>query len=160
MLEIAKILTTHGLNGVVKLQSFSKNPDDVFGYTLYNSNKEEMPCKKVGLTSKKDIFLAKFDNINSIDEARNYRNSTLFIEKDNSNNINNSTIYINDLIGMTVMSDDKVGKIIEFSNYGAGDIVDIKWDGGKIESILFDKNIIKNFDRDKNILTIETPEYI
>ena len=117
-----------------------------------------MICKKVGLTSKNDIFLAKFDNINSIDEAKNYRNTILFSKKNESNN--NSEIYINDLIGMSVTSNGKTGKIIEFSNYGAGDIVDIQWDNGKIESILFSKNIIKNFDRNKNIISIETPKYI
>ena len=160
MLEIAKILTTHGLNGVVKLQSFCENPDDIFGYTLYDFNGEKMPCKKVGLTSKKDVFLAKFDNIDSIDEARNYRNTTLFVKKDDLNNADDSVIYLNDLIGMTVVSANKTGKITGFSNYGAGDIVDIKWDNGGVESIIFDKNIIESFDKDKNIISIKTPEYI
>ena len=158
MLEIGKILTTHGLNGVVKLQSFCENPEDIFNYSLYNSDEKQMICKKVGLTNKNDIFLAKFDNINSIDKAKNYRNTILFSKKNESNN--NSEIYINDLIGMSVTSNGKTGKIIEFSNYGAGDIVDIQWDNGKIESILFSKNIIKNFDRNKNIISIETPKYI
>lgn len=159
MIEIGKILTTHGLNGILKLQSFCENPADIFNYKLYNSNKEQMPCKKEGLTSKKDVFLAKFDNINSIDEARNYRNTLLFIKKSDLD-IDDTEIYINDIIGMSVISNKKTGKIIDFSNYGAGDIIDIQWDNGKTESISFNKNIIKSFDKDKNILNIETPVYI
>lgn len=160
MLEVAKILATHGLEGVVKLQSFCENPNDVFSYILYDSNKKEMFCRKVGLTSKKDIFLAKFDGINSVDEAKNYRNTILFAKKDDLGDNDSSAIYINDLIGMSVISGDKIGKIVEFSNYGAGDIVDIEWNNGKTESILFNKNIVKSFDKDKKILTIETPEYL
>ena len=53
MIEIGKILTTHGLDGAVKLQSFCENPEDIFNYNLFIFNNQPISCKKVGLTSKK-----------------------------------------------------------------------------------------------------------
>ncbi len=158
MIEIGKILTTHGLDGAVKLQSFCENPEDIFNYNLFIFNNQPISCKKVGLTSKKDVFLAKFENISSIDEAKKYRNTILFTKEDDLDN--DSMMYINDLINMSVISNGKVGKITEFSNYGAGDIIDIEWEDGKKESILFNKNIVNSVDKDKNIINIKTPEYI
>ena len=69
-------------------------------------------------------------------------------------------MYINYIINMSVISNGKVVKITEFSNYGAGDIIDIEWEDGKKESILFNKNIVNSVDKDKNIINIKTPEYI
>ena len=103
LILIGKILATHGLNGNVKLESFCENPQDIFGYTLYNNKGEAMPCKQVGKTSNPTIFLVKFDNINSIDEAKEYKNFEIFIKRKDLKELDKNQFYISDLIGKKVI---------------------------------------------------------
>ncbi len=142
---IGKILTTHNLNGNVKLLSFTEEPEQIFQYNLYDKDDNLMKCKKVGLTSKKNVFLAKFKGIDSIEEARNYRNFEY-------------ELYINDLIGMEVNGDGKIGKIENLYNYGASDVIEIRWDDDKLESIPFNDDFIK--DIKDGIVYINLPKYI
>lgn len=155
---IGKILTTHNLNGNVKLLSYAEEPEEIFKYTLYDSNNNLMECKKVGLTSKKDTFLAKFKGIDSIEEARKYRNFELFVDRNDLEEPEEDELYINDLIGMEVNGDGKIGKIENLYNYGAGDVIEIRWNNNKLESIPFNDDFVKEI-KDK-VVYINLPKYI
>ncbi len=155
---IGKILTTHNLNGNVKLLSFTEEPEQIFQYNLYDKDDNLMKCKKVGLTSKKNVFLAKFKGIDSIEEARNYRNFELFVNRDELEELDENELYINDLIGMEVNGDGKIGKIENLYNYGASDVIEIRWDDDKLESIPFNDDFIK--DIKDGIVYINLPKYI
>lgn len=158
LILIGKILATHGLNGNVKLESFCENPQDIFGYTLYNNKGEAMPCKQVGKTSNPTIFLVKFDNINSIDEAKEYKNFEIFIKRKDLKELDKNQFYISDLIGKKVITDTKNGVVDKSYNYGAGDVIEVKWNDGKIESIPFNETYIKDIQED--VIYIELPTYI
>lgn len=158
LILIGKILATHGLNGNVKLESFCENPQDIFDYTLYNNNGETMPCKQVGKTSNPTIFLVKFDNINSIDEAKEYKNFEIFIKRKDLKKLEKNQFYISDLIGKKVIADTKNGVVDKSYNYGAGDVIEVKWNDGKMESIPFNETYIKDIQED--VIYIELPTYI
>ena len=158
---IGRILSTHGLIGNVKLESFCENVTDIFNYELFDKNYNKMSCKKVAKTNKYNVFIVKFENINSIEEAEKYRNFEIFTKKDNLEEINDNQVYINDLIGMVVNGDNKTGIVNDVYNYGAGDSIEILWDDNKkLESIPFTKDFIKKIDKENKILYIDLPKYI
>ena len=158
LILIGKILTTHGLNGNVKLESFCENPQDIFSYNICDNSGNNMPCKQVGKTSNPNIFLAKFDNINSIDEAKEYKNFELFVKREDLEELEDNQFYVNDLIGMKVLADNKEGIVDSSYNYGAGDVIEVKWSSGKMESIPFNDTYIKKIEN--NTIYIELPTYI
>ncbi len=155
---IGKILTTHNLNGNVKLLSYAENPEEIFQYKLYDKNNNFMECKKVGLTSKRDTFLAKFKGIDSVEEARKYRDLELFVDRNELKELEEDEIYINDLIGMKVNGEGKIGKVENLYNYGASDVIEIRWDNNKLESIPFNDDFVKEI-RD-GVVYINLPKYI
>lgn len=156
---IGKILSTHNLKGDVKLLSYCENPEDIFNFSLYDKNNNEMKFRKIGLTSKKNIFLAKLENSNSIEEARKYINSELFIKRENLEKTKENETYINDLFNMKVDGDGKIGIVENVYNYGAGDVIEIRWEkNNKLESIPFNKNFIKEIK--ENTIYINLPSYI
>lgn len=155
---IGKILTTHGLDGNVKLESFCEEANDIFTFNLYDSNGNSMPCKQVGKTSNPAIFLAKFDKINSIDEAKEYRNFELFIKREDLEDLSDDQFYVSDLIGMKVVAEDKEGIVDSSYNYGAGDAIEVKWNDGKMESIPFNDSYIKKVENE--VIYVELPTYI
>lgn len=160
MIKIGKILKSHGIKGVVKLASFCEIPEDIFNIELFDLNGTIMKCCKAGLTNRQDIFLAKFDCMNSIEDTIKYRNFELFMNKDDLPNTNDNSIYMVDIIGMYVLDDKKHGVVESVSNYGAGDILDIKWDDSKNESILFTKDFIEKIDKKTNTIKIKRILYI
>lgn len=160
MIKIGKILKSHGIKGAVKLASFCETPEDIFNIELFDLNGTVMKCHKVGLTSKLDIFLAKFDCMDSIEDTIKYRNFELFMNEDNLPNINDNSIYMVDIIGMSVLDDKRHGIVESVSNYGAGDILDIKWDDNRNESILFTKDFIEKIDKKTNTIKIKQTLYI
>lgn len=177
MIKIGKILTSHGLNGDVKLASFCEKPEDIFNIKLYGEDGTPMPCHRVGSTSYPDIFLAKFDSMNSSKDTIPYRNFYLFMDEKTSKTdaAADNFIYLEELIGMTVTDGERRGKILAISNYGAGDIMDVSWEIGKdddtttttveaatktMESILIADNLLENVDRAGKIVRIRKVEYV
>lgn len=158
-ISIGKILSTHNLEGNVKLLSFMDEPEDIFNYKLYDKNNRVMKCKKVGITSKKDVFLAKFDGIDGVDEARKYRNLELFIDRSDLDDTGEDEFYINDLMGMKVNGDGKTGKVENVYNYGASDVIEVRWDkNNKLESIPFNKEYLKKIEN--GVIYVNLPTYI
>ena len=153
---IGKILTSHGLNGNVKLESYCENPTDIFNYELFDINNNKMVCKQVGKTSSSNIFLAKFDTINSIEEAREYKNFEIYTKRKNLEELNDNQFYVDDIIGLKVIGGDKNGVVDNFYNYGGGDTLEVKWNDGKMESIPF--GYVKEIK--DSIIYIELPTYI
>lgn len=158
LILIGKILSSHGLNGNVKLESFCENPTDIFEYDLYDKNGNLMSCKQVGKTSNSSVFLAKFDIINSIDEAQEYRNFDIYTKRENFEALDDNQFYVEDLIGRKVLADKKSGVVDNFYNYGGGDTLEVKWDNGQLESIPFNNDYIKEIK--DNVIHIELPTYI
>ena len=157
---IGKILTTHGLIGNIKLESFCENPEEIFSYNLYTNNGNKISCRKVGKTSKNNIFIAKIDGVNSIDEAMELKNNEIFVKREELQETEEDEVYIDDLLNMKVNGDGKTGSIIDVYNYGAGDVIEIKWDDNKIESVPFTKDFIKDVDKENNIIYINLQKYI
>ncbi|MDR2077899.1 MAG: ribosome maturation factor RimM [Rickettsiales bacterium] len=160
MLLVGKILSSHGLGGNVKLMSLFGNPGDIFNYRITDKNGKVMKFSKVGATARQDIFLAKFEQINSIEDARKYSNFELFAETSELPAIGEDEVYLEDLVGMSVIGGDKRGVVDSVANYGAGDLLDITWDDGKTESILYSDNFIEYVDKNNRIITINPPNYI
>jgi 16S rRNA processing protein RimM len=160
MLLVGKILSSHGLAGNVKLISFFEEPEDIFKYKIVDGNKKIMKFKRIGSTARKDIFLVKFEQLNSIEEAKKYSNFELFAEIDELPTADKNEVYLEELIAMAVVGGERRGVVTAVSNYGAGDMLDIRWSDGRLESILFNDSCIKCVDKNNRVITIDPPYYI
>ena len=60
-------------------------------------------------------------------------------------------IYIDDLIDMNVNGEGKLGKVVDVYNYGASDVVEIKWEDGKTETVPFTEDFIQEIDKNNNV---------
>ena len=50
--------------------------------------------------------------------------------------------------------------LVDGYNYGASDVVEIKWEDGKTETIPFTEDFIQEIDKNNNTLYINLPKYI
>lgn len=130
MIEIAKILKPQGIKGEVKAMPLT-NVLAVFN--LLKScvvGQKTMNVEHISL--RQGYVYIKFDEIKTRNDAENYRNQTIKVEKELLESAKDSEDFlIDDLIGM-VLHDEKgeiVGQIIDVINYGSSDIFIIEKDG-------------------------------
>ena len=75
--NVAKILTTHGLNGEVKVAVITDFPEERFkpGSVLSIKGDEERVLTVESARTFKQFWLVKFEEITDIDQAEKLRNS-------------------------------------------------------------------------------------
>ncbi len=136
---VAKILTSHGVKGFVKLESYMEKPRDIFNYSdnLYDANNKKFKINFVG-TAKPNIFITKVDGIDDMDVAKSYRNTELYMDMDLLPDAGEDEFYYNELIGLKARSTNgkSEGVVVGVDDFGAGTVVEIKWDGEKMEESL------------------------
>jgi 16S rRNA processing protein RimM len=129
---IGKITSSHGIKGQVKILSLCQNPQDIQNYQpLFDKNDQEL---KIKITSKpqganKNIFIATISGVIDRNQSEALHNDEIFVNKDQFQETQDDEFYCSDLIGMNVVDEnkDKIGKVIDVVNYGAGDIVEIEF---------------------------------
>ena len=155
---IAKVLTSHGVKGFVKLESYMEKPKDIFNYSnvLYDKHNKQFKIKFIG-TIKPNVFITQIDGISSPEVAKSWRNTELYIDINLLPKIDDE-FYYNELIGMEVVSsnNNSRGKIIGIDDYGAGTVVEIK---DEIEGTTFTYTVLGPWesDPDKNIISVTAP---
>lgn len=125
-LEVGKIVNTHGLKGEVKIVTWTDSPDvfEDLEYVFTNKKKEEIKLDITNIKYQKNNIIAKFSQINSIEEAETFKNCVLTAERSMLGELPEGVYYIADLIGCTVFDDkdEELGKISDVFNTGANDI--------------------------------------
>lgn len=154
---IAKILKPHGVRGAVKVQSFAQVAQNIFNMNLYDSDGKKILLK---LLYKKDsFFIAKIDSVEDMDAAKNISNNYLFANTKEFPELKEDEFYISELIGRTVYGTDKnqIGIVHQVHNFGAGDLLEIKFTTGESEMIIFDVYNFPIVNNKEIVLDIERP---
>lgn len=140
MIEIATIVKPQGIKGEVKAAP-STNVVDVF-----DAIKECLVGKEVmhvsRLSFRQGFLYIKFDEIKTRNDAENYRNASIKIDKKILEDVKNDDDFlIDDLIGFVLYDDkgDMVGQIVNVLNYGATDIFVVEKEGRTYEIPYVDK---------------------
>ena len=125
-LEVGKIVNTHGLKGEVKIVTWTDYPEvfEDLEYVFAKKKTEEIKLNLKNIKYQKNNIIAKFSEINSIEEAEIFKNCVLTAERDMLGELPEGVYYIADLIGCEVFSDEgeNLGKISDVFNTGANDI--------------------------------------
>ena len=128
---VAKILTAHGVRGLIKLDCFLEDPKTLESYNPLTSKDGKAFTIRLK-NSLKGQFLAEIEGVSDRTEAEKYRHIELFIDRDKLPDLDEGH-YIDDLVGLDVQDNNgqKIGKIISVENFGAGDLVQIEPVNGK-----------------------------
>ena len=154
---VAKVATTHGVKGLVKLHVFVEDIN-LLKNTIYKS---ETGNDKLGVTLKNATakhWLAEIENITDRTQAEALRGTNLYIDKEHLPEIDDGEFYISDLIGLTAANKEnkEIGKIIAVENFGAGDLLEIKPSASESFYLPFTDDTVPEILEDKII--IEIPE--
>jgi len=157
--SVGKILNFHGVRGEAKV-GYSKNQKDFMEslsdvYILKDNQYLPFTVKSIKFNNK--FAIIKFDGIDTVNDIAEYKNCLIFVEEDEiREKLNEDEFLIDELVGMTVISDEKqVGTVIGVSNNGANDLLSVKSNTGKICLVPFVKAIVPNVDIKSKEVTVE-----
>ena len=128
LIEIGRIVGTHGIRGEVKLLAWTDDIYDLLdikAFYLKDGTALSVEQSRV----HKNALIIKFWEISDMNEAESKRGIMLYTEK---TPLPDGRFYIKDLIGLDAVTEGVVfGKLTDVFNTGANDIYEIKTDGGK-----------------------------
>lgn len=159
LLEVGKIINTHGLRGEVKVIPWTDTPD-VFEdlETLYLKNNDVLTISSVKY--QKNNLIVKFKELGDINEAEKLKNQVLYAERSALGELPDGVYYIADLIGLSVRKEtgEEVGKINDVLQTGANDIYVVAREGAKDLLVPVIPNVVLSVDIDGGEVTVSLPD--
>lgn len=152
LIEIGKIVNTHGLKGEVKVVPWLDYPEVFESFEqVYTENKNNV-YKVKNVRYQKANIIVKFDGLDDINEAEKLKNTTLYVEKSLFDNLPEGTYLIADIIGLEVFEDGvSFGKVTDVFSTGSNDIYVVEKKGSKplllpiIDGVLEQVNIEEGY---------------
>lgn len=157
--KYAKITASHGLKGLAKMLVFGEDASLLScEIPLYTS---ETGDETLGITLKNPLgkyVLVAIDGVNDRNGSDAIKGTEIWVDKAALPEINDDEFYVSDLIGLAAVdqSGKALGKVIDFANYGAGDLLDIALSNGEEIMVPFNKD--ETGDITDYSIVILTPE--
>tara|TARA_B100000795_G_scaffold168733_1_gene127113 strand:+ start:75 stop:590 length:516 start_codon:yes stop_codon:yes gene_type:complete len=130
---MGKVLVPYGINGWVKVYSFTEKLESFLTYKKLFLSKDqknwlEIKVKDIKVHGKS--IIAKFSEIADRTQADNYRNYLIGVPKDCLPQLNEDEYYWNDLIGFEVLNlqNFSFGLVDTYIETGANDVIVVKGD--------------------------------
>lgn len=131
MLEIGKVVNTHGIRGELKIQPWCDDPEiyDELEYIYIDGKKYNITRNRL----HKNCEIVAVEGINNINEAELLKNKIVTVEREALPELPEGTYYIADLLGLKVKTADGevLGVIEEVISTGSNDVYQVKREGKK-----------------------------
>ncbi|MDP4001975.1 ribosome maturation factor RimM [Methylobacterium sp. NEAU K] len=155
----------HGLNGEVRLKSYTGDPRAIAGYgALLTSDGRTLTLSDVRPApgSSPDMLIARVKGVGGRNEAEALNRVALFVPRDRlAEPEDDDEVYAADLIGATAVDEagTTVGTIVAVPNYGGGDLLELRPAlGGATALLPFTKAFVPSLDLAQRRVTVVLPE--
>ncbi len=145
MLEIGKIVNTHGLKGEMRFTPWCDGVDFLKAVKSVIINDRQYMLK--GVKEHKNVFIIKLDGIDDINDTPEFINQIVYAKRADLPELPENTYFIKDLIGLSVYNDETyIGEISDVFSTPANDVYVVKQDSGKDILIPAIKHIVKSIN--------------
>ena len=152
---IAKIQAHQGLNGWLKVYSYSESKKKFANYKhFFVMNNESYTCLDIEDTVINKSIKIKFKIFNSREDSDQYIGNNLYVDREQLDVLEDNQYYWNDLIGLNVYLDDgkKVGVLGEIIETGSNDVLVIKGDKEILVPYIIGESVKKVMIEEKKII--------
>jgi 16S rRNA processing protein RimM len=156
---VGQILGAHGVRGLVKLASFTEDPEAIaqYGDLTDEAGGRLFPVELVG--ANKGHWIARIAKVDDRDAAQALSGTRLFVDRSALPPPDEDEFYHADLIGLRAeLADGTVlGTVAAMHNFGAGDIVEIALTSGKRPLLPFDRETVPEIDPVVGRIVVDPP---
>lgn len=143
MLEIGKIVNTHGLKGDMKVTPWCDGTEVFSALENVIVNGREYKLSKA--VPHKGCFLIKLSEVNDINDTAPFINKIIYAKRADLPELPENTYYIKDLIGLSVYNGEELlGEIKDVFSTAANDVYVVGGENGKDILIPAVHEIVKN----------------
>jgi 16S rRNA processing protein RimM len=156
---VARIAAAHGLSGALKLRCFTERPADVAAYGPVHDQHGDRLFELTVIGPARGGVLARADGINDRSAAEALRGTDLFVPRAALPAPGSDEFYHADLEGLVVERADgaRLGTVRNLENFGAGDLIEVEADDGRVLSLPFDRQTVPVIDLARGRLVVEPP---
>ena len=159
--EIGQIVNTSGIKGVIKVKPFT---DDINKFkefkTIYIDLKKELKSFEIErVYFNKNMVFLKLKGIDTVEQAENYRNYYVKIER-KEERLEKDSYYIVDLEECKVFTEEQefLGILTEVFSTGSNDVYVVKSNEGKQILLPAIKDVIKKVDIENKTIIVHLLE--
>jgi len=139
---LGRIGAAHGVNGEVRLRSFTARPEAIAAYGALETEdgrRVEIEALRAAKDHFKNHFLARFAGVHDREAARALANAKLYVPRARLPEPSEpDEFYHADLIGLAVVdrSGETIGAVVGVHNFGAGDLIEVQEAGRRATQML------------------------
>lgn len=153
-LECGKIINTHGVAGVVKVDPWCDSPYDLadLNEVFFLRNGKYVPTKVLKASVFKRFVLLSLEGVADMDTALALKEKVIYTSRANMP-VDEGSYFIADLIGLNVIDADSgivYGTLKDVINTGASDIYEIQTENG-LKMMPAVEEFVKTIDLEKGI---------
>ena len=156
---MGRIGAAHGIKGEVRLQSFTEEPLDLLGYNPFATNRPGLTVTIAKARGTTNMLVAQIDGVADRSAAEKLNGIELYVTRDRLPEPEEEDYYHADLIGLRAQLTDgtAIGKVTAVPNYGAGDILEVRNDGGETFLFPFTRQVVPDVRIKDGYVVIEPP---
>lgn len=156
---VATVAAAHGLRGALKLRCFTERPADVAAYGPVHDRHGRRLFELTVIGQARGGVLAKAQGIEDRDAAEALRGTELFVPRAALPALEADEFYHADLQGLVVERVDgaRLGTVRSLDNFGAGDLLEVVAEDGRVLSLPFDRQTVPVVDLARGRLVVEPP---
>jgi 16S rRNA processing protein RimM len=156
---LAIVTAPHGVKGLVRVKSFTADPDGIARYRpLENERGERVDLAVVG--AAKGVLLARIEGVSDRDEAERVKGMRIYLPRAALPAPEADEYYHADLLGLAAELKDgtALGRVRAIHDFGAGDTIEIERAEGGPLVIPFTSAAVPVIDIAAGRIVIEPPE--
>lgn len=154
MIEIGRIINTHGLRGDLKVDPWCDGIETFEFLKNISINGQEYKIKSV--KPHKNAFLLKLEEINSIEDAEKLKGAVITANEEDMPPLPEGVFYLRDIIGLEVYEGERhIGKIYDWIETGPNNVYVIKRPSGKDVLIPAIDEVVKKIDIENKVMSVE-----
>ena len=157
---LGAIGSPRGVNGDVRIKSFTTAPKDIASYGLLWNADATQSFKVTVIGIAKEMVIARIKGVNSRDTALSLKGLELYVPREALPTPEEDVFYHWDLVGLTVetKAGECLGLVEAVSNFGAGDVLEISNGPYKGLIIPFTRDVVPDVDIKSGRLIVDPPE--
>ncbi|RTK92647.1 MAG: 16S rRNA processing protein RimM [Rickettsiales bacterium] len=153
LILVGVISGAHGIKGDVLIRSFTKPFSNIFSLNITDIEGNKLKIKKI-TEKKQGTIISRIESCINRNQAESLKGTSLYCHKENMPKLDDDEYYYNDLKNIPIFNEEgqKIAIVLGIVNFGAGDIVDIKFDNNKEEMLPFTKQFFPKIEKDYIVL--------
>lgn len=163
-LRVGRLVKAHGLKGAIKLELYTDEPERRFvpgaSFSLQVPIDSPWRGKSIVLRELRwfnDAPVVFFEGVEDRTTAETLIRAILWVDKDDTEELDPDTWYDHELIGLTAMvAGEAVGTVVRVDHFPAQDLIVVKTDTGDV-FVPFVKEIVPEVNISNSTITVTPP---